>query len=301
MPFQTEITVTGPMRSPRQMLHDQVTDGHASVHDGDAAASLGLQGAPIEGPTHFSQFDPLAFTLWGPAWFGNGCISSHFQTMVVEGEQVQATMTTTGPASARIGAVKDDGRPVLVGTASVGPEHAVSELEARRAAMGDPGELFIVDRLEIGMTYDGGIVSIDHETGNGPLYPFSLDQKTTLITEPHPWYTAEGGSSSPWGRAIIPFEMASVMSNKSPGIFPVRRPSLGLFLDLQVRMHGTPLFVGHGYHVMHEVVGVGQSRKTESFWTSSTLTDIDTGALTATVLLHQGVFKASYPGYPSSA
>jgi len=66
-------------------------------------------------------------------------------------------------------------------------------------------------------------------------------------------------------------------------------------------MHGTPLFVGHGYHVMHEVVGVGQSRKTESFWTSSTLTDIDTGALTATVLLHQGVFKASYPGYPSSA
>ena len=28
------------------------------------------------------------------AWFERGCISCHFQTMVVEGEQVQATMTT---------------------------------------------------------------------------------------------------------------------------------------------------------------------------------------------------------------
>src|SRR6195952_3655351 len=113
MAFDTELTITGPVRSPRQMLQDQVTDGHASVHDGDAAASLGLQGAPIEGPTHFSQFDPLAYSLWGAAWFEHGCISSHFQTMVVEGETVQASMTTTGPASARIGAIKNDGRSVL--------------------------------------------------------------------------------------------------------------------------------------------------------------------------------------------
>jgi Transposase IS116/IS110/IS902 family len=42
---------------------------HASLHDGEAAASLGLIGAPIEGPTHFSQFDPLALALWGQNWF----------------------------------------------------------------------------------------------------------------------------------------------------------------------------------------------------------------------------------------
>ena len=51
------------------MLADQEVEGHASVHDGETAASLGLAGAPIEGPTHFSQFDPMAVALWGPAFW----------------------------------------------------------------------------------------------------------------------------------------------------------------------------------------------------------------------------------------
>ncbi len=96
MGFATEITLTGPRRSPAQMLQHQVVGGHASVHDADEAAALGLAGAPIEGPTHFSQFDPLAVAVWGDAWFTHGCISSHFSTMVVEGEEVQATLAVAG-------------------------------------------------------------------------------------------------------------------------------------------------------------------------------------------------------------
>ncbi len=34
-------------------------------------------------------------------------------------------------------------------------------------------------------------------------------------------------------------------------------------------------------------------------WVRTDLTDADTGRLTASVLLHSGVFKASYPGYPA--
>src|SRR5947207_350357 len=168
MRFDTELTVTGPMQAPAQMLADQEVDGHASVHDGDTAASLGLAGAPIEGPTHFSQFDPMAVALWGQAWFERGCISCHFRTMVVEGEQVQASMTTLGPTSARIEAHKADGTPVLTGTASIGPEHPETELDARRAAQGEPGELFIVDQLQVGMARDDGeVVSMNHADGNG--------------------------------------------------------------------------------------------------------------------------------------
>ena len=118
MRFVTEITVTGPLRAPAQMLAEQEVDGHASVHDGEPARRSVSLGAPIEGPTHFSQFDPLAVALWGQAWFERGCISSHFRTMVVEGEEVQASMTTTGPDSTRIEAHKADGTPVLAGTAS---------------------------------------------------------------------------------------------------------------------------------------------------------------------------------------
>ena len=298
MRFATEITLTGPVRSPAQMLAEQSYDGHPSVHDGDTAASLGLSGAPIEGPTHFSQFDPLAVAVWGQAWFEHGCISAHFRNMVVGGEQVQASLTTTGDESATIEAHTTDGRPVLTGTASVGAGE--TELEARRGRQGDPGDLYIVDQLEVGARVaDEEPASITHDDGNGPLYPFSLAQKLDQITEPHPWYTPDGGRSSPWGRPIVPIEMISVLANKAGKGFPVRTPSLGLFLDLEVRLLSGPIFVDQPYRVEREIVGLSQSRRTESYWTRTTLTDADTGAAAAAVLLHSGVFKESFPGYPA--
>ena len=272
--FATEITLTGPLRSPAQMLQQQEVDGHTSIHDGDTAASLGLAGAPIEAPTHFSQIDPLAASRWGRAWFERGCVSCHFRTMVVEGEQVQASLTTTGAASGRVEAHKADGTPVLVGTASVGPDHPETELEARRARQGDPGELFIVDQLAVGLRAEAPrVASVTHDDPNGPGYPFSLADKLGRITEPHPWYTPEGGAASPWGRAVLPLEMVSVLSAKAGAAWPVRGPALGLFLDLEIRLVDGPVFVGQDYRVEPEIVGLGQSRRTESYWTRTTLTD----------------------------
>ena len=269
------------------------------MHDEAEAARLGLAGAPIEGPTHFSQFDPLAAAVWGDAWFEHGCISSHFRTMVVEGEEVVASLTTTGPNAARIEAHKADGTPVLTGTASVGPDHPPSELEGRLGRLGDPGELFVVDRLEVGLRIDEGlVVSMGHDERNGSSYPFSLAEKLERITEPHPWYTPEGGPSSPWGRAVVPFEMVSVLAHKAGGGWPVRTPSMGLVLDLEVRLLDGPVFVDQRYELAREVVGIGASRRTESYWTRTTLIDVDTGRPAAVVLLHSGVFKESYPGYP---
>jgi hypothetical protein len=309
--FPTEITLTGPWRSPAQMLQEQRVGGHASVHDGATAASLGLAGAPIEAPTHFSQIDPLAAALWGRRWFEHGCVSCHFRTMVVEGEQVQASLTTVEPSTdpstgakaggraARVEAHKADGTPVLVGTASVGPDHPESELEARLARHGDPGELFVVDQLRVGMRSDDHVeVAVTHTDGNGPGYPFSLAEKLDHITEPHAWYTPQGGAGSPWGRAVLPMEMVSVLSAKAGAPWPVRGPALGLFLDLEIRLVEGPVFVGQRYAAEREVVGLGQSRRTESYWTRTTLTDTATGRVAAVVLLHSGVFKESYAGYP---
>ena len=298
MRFATEITLIGPIRAPAQMLADQEIDGHASVHDRDTAASLGLLGAPIEGPTHFSQFDPLAYLLWGQEWFERGCISSHFQTMVVEGEQVQASITAKEEKTARIEAHKADGTPVLAGTVSVGPQHPPTELDGRRAAQGDPGELFIVDRLEVGMRADRFVLAMEYNESNGAAYPFSLADKLRRITEPHPWYTPEGARSSPWGRQVVPMEMISVLAHKSRIEWPVRSPALGLFLDLEIRLLAGPVFVGQDYALDREIVGLSQSRRTESYWTRTTISDVNTEEPVATVLLHSGVFKESYPGYP---
>jgi hypothetical protein len=299
MAFTTELTVTGPLRSPAQMLALQEVAGHTSVHDGDTAASLGLAGAPIEGPTHFSQIDPLAAGLWGQAWWEQGCVSCHFRTMVVEGEEVQASLTTVGATSATVEAHKADGTPVLAGTASVGPDHPPSALDQRLAGLGAPGELFVIDRLEVGMRHtDPNPVVVTGGEGNGPLYPFSLEEKLERITEPHPWYSAGGAGSSPWGRPVLPMEMISVLAHKSDKGWPVRQPAFGLFLDLEIRLVGGPVFVDQPYTAAHEIVGLSQSRRTESYWTRTTLTDTDTGRLAAVVTLHSGVFKQSYPGYP---
>lgn len=290
--FETELTITGPPRSPAQMLAEQTYDGHTSVHDEDTAASLGLRGAPIEGPTHFSQFDPLAALVWGERWFATGCISAHFQTMVVEGEQVTASLTLLDEGRARVGAVKPDGSVVLTGTASVGPDHGPSELDARLAKAGGEGSFRILDQLELGMRSDAGEQTMTLDDSNGHLYPFSLAEKLARITEPHPWYAGP----SPWGGPVVPFEMVSVLAFRRSPSFPVRTPSVGLFVDLEVRMHAGPVMVGRPYHVVHELVGLGQSRRTESYWTRTTLSSVASGDPVASVLLHQGVFKDSYTG-----
>ena len=69
------------------MLADQEYGGHSSIHDDAMAEKLGFRAGPIEGPTHFSLFPPLLAQIWGQAWFERGCISAHYQNMVVEGEE----------------------------------------------------------------------------------------------------------------------------------------------------------------------------------------------------------------------
>ena len=294
--FTTPLTIVGPRRSPRQMLAEQSYGGHASVHDGETADALGLAGAPIEGPTHFSQVDPLAHTVWGSAWFERGCVSAHFKTMVVEGQEVIASLTTTSATDARIESRKGDGTLVLVGTASIGDDDP-TELTARLATTNEPGELFVLDQLAVGQrSAPSATVTLDLDTPNGDLYPFTLRQKLAAITEPSPWY--ESGDN-PWGHPIVPIEMLSVLSEKAGSDFAVRGPAVGLFLDLEVRLVNGPVLVGRRYRVEREIVGLGQSRRTESYWVRTHLTDDATDVLAATVLLHAGVFKQSYAGYPA--
>ena len=303
MNFDTPILMSGPLRRPAQLLGDQTYDGHVSVHDDAVAASLGLRGAPIEGPTHFSQFDPFGVRLWGQRWFEQGCLSIHFQNMVVEGEEVQASCsvdpTRQSPANQhQVAAVKADGTLVLAGTISIGPDVSNTELDQRRAAQRDPGELFIIDQVEVGARCDDTEPStIDFETPNGNLYPFSLQRKLDTITEPHPWY--QRNADTPWGGSVLPLEMLSVLTNKVGPRWPVRTPSLGLFLDLEVRLINGPAFADTAYLIRREVVGRSQSKRVESYWTRSTVIDPHSSAVVCEVVLHQGVFKDSYPGYPT--
>ena len=269
------------------------------MHDDASAAELGLPGAPIEGPTHFSQFEPLAASLWGDEWFTSGCISAHFQTMVVEGEEVRAQMTIDGVGAkiASISAEKGDHTPVLTGTASIGADQTTELDERLAAAKAKPlARLQVIDQLVIGGTSVGEkAVTMGFDDHLGNLYPFTLREKLDAITESINYHSS--AEATPWGEAVVPFEMLSVLAYSvpmSPG-FRVSQPSVGLFIDLEVKVLDGSVFVGRSYRCEHEIVALGSSRKTESYWTRSTL--LEGTRPVASVLLHQGVFTASYPGY----
>ena len=302
-PFATPLLLCGPFRAPRQMLADQQYGGHASLHDDGMARKLGFAAGPIEGPTHCSQLVPLLHRLWGRAWFETGCLSIHFKNPCIEGDEVRAFVEmspdTGTPALARVRMEKRDGTEVLVGTASIGASPPESELERRMTALAPPQSLVILADLKVGTK--GAVkesVRMDHDVPLGELYPFSLRAKLAAITEPSPWYTEEEGSSSPWGRAIVPLEMVSVLTGYTSGLarFPVRQPSIGLIGDLEVRMLRGPLFVGEDYVLEREVVALSEGRRTESYWVRTSIFEAASGDRVATTLLNHAVLRESYTG-----
>ena len=294
----------GPLRAPKQMLAAQEYGGHVSIHDDAMAEKLGFQAGPIEGPTHFSQFVPLLIEVWGNAWYERGCLSAHFQNMCVEGDEVRAFVERPVPGAAicRIRAEKADGTPVLTGTATLGTtdgSFAESELDTRLKSLRPPEKLLILERMSVGLK---GIkkenVQMGFEQNMGALYPFSLAQKLEVITENSPFYSPATAGDSPWGRAIVPLEMISVLAEYSAreAQWPVNGPAVGLFADLEIKVVDGPLFVGEPYHIDREVVALAESRRTESYWVRTNISD-SSGTLKATVLLNHATMKNSYAGY----
>ena len=300
--FDTEIAesngmLTGPWRQPKQMLNAQVYDSHASIHDDATAQKLGFQGGTIEGPTHFSQFAPLCERIWGKAWFETGCLSAHYRNPVFEGEQVQASieMPKPGQTSCAIGMTKKDGTEILRGTASVGGDGTETALSQRLKELKPLTDPVILADIKPGMKTTRQAIRMEAGQHMGELYPFSLAEKLKVITEPSPYYA---GGDNPFGRAIVPFEMLSVLFQyrAREDRLPVRGPAVGLFADQEIRLLRGPLLVGESYTTEREVVALSGSRRTESMWVRTTVFGRD-DAPVATMLLNLASIKQSYARY----
>ena len=299
--FTTELSesgnlLVGPWRSPRQMLHAQTYDSHASIHDDATAQKLGFQGGTIEGPTHFSQFAPLGERIWGQAWFETGCLSAHYRNPAFEGEEVQAWFEKPKPGEkiCAIGMTRRDGTEILRGTASVG-DVADTALSRRLGELKPLTDPVILADLKVGMKTPRQTVKMDFDQHMGDLYPFSLKQKLKVITEPSAYYSQE---LNPWGRAILPMEMLSVLFQyrAREDRLPIRGPAVGLFADQEIRLLRGPLFPGETYTTEREVVALSGSRRTESAWMRTTVFATDDTPV-ATMLLNMASLKDSYAAY----
>jgi hypothetical protein len=289
--------LAGPWRSPANMLLEQSYDGHLSLHDDAMAQKLGFKAGPIEGPTHFSQFAPLGEAIWGERFLSEGCLSAHYRNMVMEGEEVRAFIEREpGEDHARIWATKRDGTEVLKGTASVGPHAPPTALDIRLNELGPLEQPVILRDLHVGQRTKRVSVRMDPNQHMGALYPFSLADKLQRITEPSEWYSSK---ATPWGQAIIPFEMISVLLQhvaRQDGL-KIRGPAIGLFADQEIRLIKGPLFVSHDYEIEREIVALSGSRRTESYWTRTFVYEPGGSQVIATMLLNQATLRDSYAPY----
>jgi len=298
MSFAAALALAGPLRKPRQMLADQTYGGHTSLHDDAIAEKLGFKAGPIEGPTQFSLFAPLLERLWGRAWFERGVISAHYQNMVVEGETTRAfaAIPENGATRTRVWAEKGDATPVLEASASIDDSETL--LAQRMKALRPPEKLVILADLKNGQTgAEDERVRMDPDQHMGDLYPFSLNQKLSVITENSPWYSDP--KASPWGRAIIPLEMVSVLAACSMGKagFKTKGPAIGLFADQEIRMIEGPLFVGEDYVLRREIAALSESKRTESYWVRTRIFDAAGKRQVAEMLLNHATLKHSYADY----
>jgi len=298
-------SLAGPWRAPRQMLAAQSYDNHSSIHDDATARKLGFKGGTIEGPTHFSQFVPLCVHAFGTRWFEQGCLSAHYRSVCYEGDQVRAFLAPPEGTATQVGLwmQRADGTEVLRGTASVGSAHPPTALEQRLAELTPLEKPVILRDVRIGMRSKRIAVRMEAQQRMGDLYPFTLADKLRVITEPCAWYTAEGAHSSPWQRAIIPFEMLSVLCSyaKDADPLPVRGPVIGLFADQEIRLLAGPLFVGEPYEIDREVVFLSGSRRTESMWVRTRVFAPGSDTVLATMLLNSAHLKESFANYAAEA
>jgi hypothetical protein len=237
--------------------------------------------------------------LWGQAWFERGCISCHYKNMVVEGEEVRAFVKSVSDTRAECWAVKPDGTPVLEASATLGPYHEQTLLEARLEKLRPAGELVILSDLTVGMLgKQDEPIRMAADQNMGALYPFSLNEKLEKITERSPWY--DQAEVSPWAKPIVPTEMISVLAeytNRLAG-FPIKGPAIGLFADLEIRYIDGPIFVDEPYLIRREIIALSQGRRTENYWTRTRIFDASGETQKAETLLNHGVLKHSYEAYP---
>jgi hypothetical protein len=138
----------------------------------------------------------------------------------------------------------------------------------------------------------------------GDHYPFTLNDKLKVITEPCAWYTREQGAQSPWGRPIVPMEMISVLlgATSAEAGLSGRKPAVGLFAGQEIRLIKGPLFVDQDYELEREIVALSESARTESVWVKTRVYEASAARpLVAEMILNGAVMKASYPGYEREA
>lgn len=278
--------ITGPLWAARNWSIDA---GEGSIHDDATAETLGFRGGTVAGDVHMNQFPPVLVRVFGNEWFEKGHLSLNFRNATVDLERVQAFVEPAVPGAnqTRVWMEREDGLLVCQGTAGLG-DYSASELRAKDLRPCDPSELRILGGLHAGLSLG------EYDVFTSPEKQFKRFD-TKVISDPLDWYR----HGSPWGECvaapctILEYLWAYPMQGMRQH---VGEDYVGLFGAMEVDHVNGPFLMNRDYHLVSEVVSVGQSPQTEIVWYETKAFD-QSGTEVVRLFMQSRVMKASAAAY----
>lgn len=209
-----------------------------SIHDDDAARSLGFQAAFVPGSTVATSAMPGLVRLLGRSWFEGGWYTFKFVSPVYTSEDVREEAEAAGDGRIGLRVVTRDGRLCCSGQAGLGFETPWDLTPPAR-----PGVEEALAGVEVGTRFDETPVEISEEY---------IARLLGASGDATPWYQAE----SPFGGALIPpetlhnFALQVTRTRRLP-ITGVRNPGMWAEHSLAI---SRPLFLEAGRYSMREWV-----------------------------------------------
>jgi hypothetical protein len=289
------MSVAEPLVGPQRIALNQAD---SSIHDPDKAKALGFRGAAVGGNNHLDLFAPLLIEAYGQTWFERGSLSLYFLNVVVSGEPVQAVVERPAApgAQTRVHARRadDPGFRVCEGTAGLG-EAPRSELRTRDLKTCDDSELRLLRGVRPGQRLARVEARVDREWQDLLLRSGALNEPLAWHTGPSPWGGPIASLNSTVGM-MFRFLVGDGERHNHHLISPHLGDTLAMFGAMEVAFENGPVMLGETYEVDAQVVGVGQSPKTEYLWWDAAARD---GAGRAVVRMRHLLrfLKASSPLY----
>lgn len=272
-----------------------------SIHDPERARALGFRGSAVAGIFHLDCFAPLLLDAYGPDWWRRGGLSLYFQNIVISGEPVRAYLERPRQPGAMTGiqARRADDPSIIVatGTASLN-DHTRHDLMTRDLRLGDPSRLRLLKGLQPG-------TFIGEKVHDMPASRQDAMLKSGGVNQDMPFYHLP----QPFGAPIASISQAAyvmVRLGHDDGhsglrhLAPDSDHAAGMYGACQLVFVNGPIFLDRPYTVRGEVVGVGDSPKTEYCWWDATAHD-EKGVEVARVRHLLRFIKTGSPLYPELA
>ena len=188
-------------------------NAHASIHDDATAKKLGLQGRHHRGPDPFQPVRAAVRELWGERGSRPDASRRTTATRLSRAKRCRPhgkpAMRERGNATIQM--VKRDGTEVLRGTASVGSDDTPTALDRRLTELKPLADPVILRDVKVGMK----TARADGPHGSRSEHGRALsvlaareaqgDHRAVRVLR------AGSAAANPWGRAVIPIEMLSVL------------------------------------------------------------------------------------------